>query len=173
MGKSVKDPPNRPAGVQYYIHTRNIRVFTLFFIFMLYLCKRPRCDSHSRVMVSPIFCNISAFSFYFTCPHTRFSDFLSFFGLSVICLPSQTWFLALFSVLNHTSLLSHFTLKFQTKLDVIFKLSFFIQTSSMSVYVSMMFNLKQLTKEPHTCHHEKPELRSCLLTACLPTESQF
>ena len=37
----------------------------------------------------------------------------------------------------------------------------------------MIFNLTHLKVEPSNCDHHKSELRSCLLTACLPTDSIF
>ena len=126
-----------------------------------YLSKRPRCDSHSRVYVSPIFVTFHPFPL----THPRPVLILWLFSLT---------FLALFTpptiyLFVHTSL-SSFRLKW---LCIIFNVLFLSKHSLHSVEFSMMFNLTHLTEEPCTCHHHKSELRCYLLAACLSNDSQF
>ena len=89
------------------------------------LCKQPRCSSHFLGHVSPIFC-----TYHFTLfllPHLRqylIPWLFSFFDRSGCVYTPKVDAYPFFNVLNHRSLLLHITLKFQTKLDVIFKLSF-------------------------------------------------
>ena len=94
---------------------RTITAAMVFHTVQLYhLCKQARDDSHFLGHVSPIFCNISAFSLYLPTP---IFDSLTFFFLWPF------WFLTLpklsltlvFNVIGHVSLLSHFPPKFQLK----------------------------------------------------------
>ena len=129
-------------------HSTRIPIELLFRQLCIYLFKPARGDSHFCGHVSPMFCNMSPFFFYLP---------LSLTVLTAFILP--TLMLILFSVCSTTDLFFYTSFS-SFRLNLMsFSRFRFIQKFSMFVHFSMMFNLTQLTSEPHACHHDPRQIR--------------